>query len=74
MLTLTDRYYDIDSEAPLTEMFDRCKGETCHKFLRKVHFESKVVETGHKYVTQKHHIKLLRNSATLNCYVTSLVF
>ena len=38
MLTLTDRYYDIDSEAPLTEMFDRCKGETCHKFLQKVNF------------------------------------
>ena len=36
MLTLTDRYYDIDSEAPLTEMFDRCAGNTCHEFLKKV--------------------------------------
>ena len=36
MLTLTDRYYDIDSEAPLTEMFDRCSGNTCHEFLKKV--------------------------------------
>ena len=39
MLTLTDRYYDIDSEAPLTEMFDRCAGNTCHDFLKKVRTE-----------------------------------
>ena len=38
MLTLTDVYYQIDSEAPLTEMFDRCAGDTCHAIFKKVFF------------------------------------
>ena len=36
MLTLTDKYYEIDSEAPLTEMFDRCDGNSCHPIFKKV--------------------------------------
>ena len=38
MLTLTDKYYEIDSEAPLTEMFDRCDGNSCHPIFKKVPF------------------------------------
>ena len=26
----------IDSEAPLTEMFEHCQGDTCHPFMKKV--------------------------------------
>ena len=40
MLTLTDVYYEIDSEAPLTEMFDRCAGSTCHTIFKKVNFKT----------------------------------
>jgi hypothetical protein len=36
MLTLVDKYWQIDSEAPLTEMFEHCQGETCHPFMKKV--------------------------------------
>ena len=43
MLTLTDVYWQIDSEAPLTEMFDRCAGDTCHAIFKKVNFSDKVV-------------------------------
>ncbi|CAG5106323.1 Oidioi.mRNA.OKI2018_I69.chr1.g2789.t2.cds [Oikopleura dioica] len=38
MLTLVDKYWEIDSEAPLTEMFDRCEGDTCHPFMKKAKY------------------------------------
>ena len=50
MLTLTDVYWKIDSEAPLTEMFDRCAGDTCHAIFKKVCEKRKLLKKNVRYL------------------------